>query len=45
MQLFMGGVMPVLTWRGLLVAYITFTAIIVLGCLMQSARPCSSAGI
>ncbi len=39
LQLVLGGVMPVLTWRGLLTSYIALTALVVSGCLIAYGWP------
>jgi phosphoglycerol transferase MdoB-like AlkP superfamily enzyme len=39
LQLFLGGVMPIPTWRGALAAYLTLTSIIVTGCLIIYGWP------
>jgi len=42
MQLFLGGIMPVLRWRGLLVAYLVLTGAIVTVCLFIYGWPAAS---
>jgi len=39
LQLFLGGVMPIPTWRGALAAYLTLTSIIVTVCLIIYGWP------
>ncbi|MDH3622089.1 MAG: hypothetical protein OER91_14415 [Gammaproteobacteria bacterium] len=42
LQLFLGGVMPIPTWRGAIVAYLVLTAAIVTGCLFFYGWPAAS---
>jgi purine-cytosine permease-like protein len=42
LQLFLGGIMPVLRWRGLLVAYLVLTGAITTGCLLIYGWPAAS---
>ncbi len=39
LQLFLGGIVPTLTWRGALATYLTLTAFVVGGCLVIYGRP------
>jgi phosphoglycerol transferase MdoB-like AlkP superfamily enzyme len=39
LQLFLGGVMPVLTWRGAIAAYLVLAGSIVTGCLIIYSWP------
>lgn len=39
LQLVLGGVMPALTWRGMLLSYLVLTFVIVTGCLMIYGWP------
>lgn len=39
LQLFLGGVMPIPTWRGALVAYLILTSFVVAGCLIIYSWP------
>jgi len=39
LQFFLGGVMPIPTWRGALAVYLAFTSIIVTGCLIIYGWP------
>jgi len=39
LQLFLGGVLPALTWRGALAAYATLTSFVVAGCLLVYGWP------
>jgi phosphoglycerol transferase MdoB-like AlkP superfamily enzyme len=39
LQLFLGGVMPIPTWRGALVSYLALSALIITGCLIIYGWP------
>jgi hypothetical protein len=39
LQLFLGGIMPTLTWRGGIAAYVTLTSFVVTGCLIIYGWP------
>jgi peptidoglycan/LPS O-acetylase OafA/YrhL len=39
LQLFLGGVMPIPTWRGAVVSYLVLTGVIVMVCLLMYSWP------